>query len=155
MFSGIVVVFVSAPDVPVIIAVAAPAVAVMLTVSVTVCEVFRVVPKLAVTPAGNPDADKLTLPVNPPEGVIVILLLPLSPWVMLKLAGEADNVKFPIGEAGGKTHSLTSWRIPTGSYKCCHWRRRNPNANAANFIVIYVIPSKGKAMAVVMPTRGP
>jgi hypothetical protein len=35
--------------------------------------------KEAVTPVGNPEADRLTLPVNPFCGVIVTLLVPLVP----------------------------------------------------------------------------
>ena len=109
MFSGSVVVFVSAPDVPVIVTVAVPTVAVAFAVSVTVLlEVVGLVPKLAVMSLGNPDADKLTLPVNPPEKVAVIVLLPLLPWVTLKLAGKADSVKFPVGAGGGKTQSLAA-----------------------------------------------
>lgn len=110
MFSGSVVVLVSAPEVPVIATVAVPTGAVTFAVSVTrLLEVVGLEPKLAVTPAGNPDADKFTLPVNPPEGVTVIMLLPLSPWVTLKLAGEAESVKFPSGAAGGgKTQLLAA-----------------------------------------------
>jgi hypothetical protein len=66
------------------------AVAAAVNVSVLVDEV-GFVPKLAVTPDGNPEADKLTLPVNPPEGVTVIVLLPLLPWLTLKLEGEAER----------------------------------------------------------------
>ena len=102
MFSRSVVVFVIDPDVPVITTGATPTVAVALAVSVTeLLELFGLTPKLAVTPAGSPDAEKLTLPANPPDGVIVIVLLPLSPWVTLKLAGAAESVKFPIGGGGG------------------------------------------------------
>jgi hypothetical protein len=128
MFSGSVVVFVSAPDVPVIVTVAVPTVAVALAVSVTVLlEVVGLAPKLAVMSLGNPDADKLTLPVNPPEGVTVIVLLPLSPWVTLKLAGEAESVKFPSGAAGGKTQPLAAlensnwivYAVPLAVYEPC------------------------------------
>jgi hypothetical protein len=35
--------------------------------------------KVAFTPAGNPEADKLTLPVNPFSGLIVTALVPLAP----------------------------------------------------------------------------
>lgn len=62
------------------VTVAAPVVAVELAVSVrTLVDVVGLVPKLAVTPAGNPEADNVTLPVNPPEGVTVIVLDPLAP----------------------------------------------------------------------------
>jgi hypothetical protein len=93
------------PDVPVMVTVAVPVVAVGLAVNVTVLvDVVGFVPKVAVTPAGKPEADRLTLPVNPPEGVTVIVLLPLLPWVTLKLDGEADSEKLGVGApAGGKT----------------------------------------------------
>jgi hypothetical protein len=96
------------PDVPVMVTVAVPVVAVELAVSVsTLVDVVGLVPKLAVTPAGRPEADKLTLPVNPPEGVTVIVLLPLLPRVTLKLAGEADSEKLGAGApAGGSTQLL-------------------------------------------------
>ena len=86
------------PEVPVIVTVAVPVVAVLLAVSVsTLVEVVGLVPKLAVTPAGSPEADKVTLPVNPPEGVTVIVLVPLPPCVTLTLVGEAESEK--SGEA--------------------------------------------------------
>lgn len=37
----------------------------------TLCEVVGLVAKLAVTPLGRPDADNVTLPVNPPESLMV------------------------------------------------------------------------------------
>ena len=68
------------PEVPVTVTVAVPVVAVLLAVNVrTLVEVVGLVPKLAVTPAGSPDADNVTLPVKPPEGVTVIVLVPLLP----------------------------------------------------------------------------
>src|SRR5215510_8672444 len=89
-----VVVCVSEPEVPVTVTVAVPVVAVLLAVRVkTLVDVVGFVPKLAVTPAGSPDADKVTLPVKPPEGVTVIVLVPLLPWVMVRLAGEAESEK--------------------------------------------------------------
>ena len=82
------------PEVPVTVTVAVPVVAVLLAVRVkTLVDVVGFVPKLAVTPAGSPDADKVTLPVKPPEGVTVIVLVPLLPWVMVRLAGEAESEK--------------------------------------------------------------
>ena len=68
------------PEVPVTVTVAVPVVAVLLAVNVrTLVEAVGLVPKLAVTPEGSPDADKVTLPVKPPEGVTVIVLVPLLP----------------------------------------------------------------------------
>lgn len=89
---------------PVMVTVAVPVAALELAVNVTrLVDVVGLVPKLALTPAGKPEADRLTLPVNPPEGVTVIVLLPLLPCVTLKLAGEADNEKLGVAVAGGRT----------------------------------------------------
>lgn len=100
----IVVVCVSEPEVPVTVTVAVPVVAVLLAVKVSaLLEVVGLVPKLAVTPAGKPEAERVTLPVKPPEGVTVIVLDPLLPCVMLRLLGEAESEKFGVAVAGGNT----------------------------------------------------
>src|SRR5579859_3306424 len=89
------------------VTVAVPVAAVGLAVNVTeLFDVVGFVPKLALTPAGNPDADKFTLPVKPPEAVTVIVLLPLLPCVTLKLEGDADSEKLGVAVAGGKTQSF-------------------------------------------------
>jgi len=91
------VVCVSVPLTPVMVTVDVPVVAVELAVKVTtLVEVVGLVPKLAVTPLGRPEADKVTLPVKPPEGVTVMVLLPLLPWVTLRLVGEAERVKLGV-----------------------------------------------------------
>jgi hypothetical protein len=46
----------------------------------------------AVTPLGRPDADKLTLPLNPLCEVTVIALVPLAPCTMLTPLGDAESV---------------------------------------------------------------
>jgi hypothetical protein len=48
--------------------------------------------KLAVTPAGRPDTENETLPVNPFTSVIVIVLVAWLPCATLKLVGLADSV---------------------------------------------------------------
>ena len=102
--SEMVVVWVSEPEVPVMVTVEVPVVAVELAVNVTaLVDVVGLVPKLAVTPEGNAEADRVTLPVNPPEGVTVIVLLPLLPCVTVRLLGEAESEKFGVCVAGGKT----------------------------------------------------
>ena len=88
------------PDVPVIVTVTVPLAAVLLAVNVTVLlEVAGFGLIEAVTPLGNPDADKVTLPVKPFEGVILIVLVPLLPRLIARLFGEADKVKFAPVEA--------------------------------------------------------
>ena len=90
--SETVVVCVSVPDVPVMVTVDVPVVAVELAVNVTrLVEVVGLVPNAAVTPAGRPDADNVTLPVKPLTGVTVTVLFPLVPCVTVRLEGEADS----------------------------------------------------------------
>ena len=73
-------VWVNPPTVPVTVTVVVPVVAVPVAVRVTVLELvagFGL--NDAVRPAGSPEADKLTLLVNPLCGVTVTLLVPLDP----------------------------------------------------------------------------
>jgi hypothetical protein len=89
-----VVVWLKLPEVPVIVTVAFPVVAVPLAVSVKLLvPVVLAGLKLAVTPAGSPDADRLTLPVKPLVGFTVMVLLPLPPWVTVTLVGDEESVK--------------------------------------------------------------
>lgn len=127
--SETVAVCVSVPEVPVTVTVEVPVVAVELAVKVkTLLPVVGFVPKVAVTPAGRADVDNVTAPVNPPEGVSVMVLLPLVPRVTAKLAGEADKVKFGAGApAGGSTQLLaelenSNWIVyvvPLATYEPC------------------------------------
>jgi len=91
--SVIAAVLVKPPDMPVIVSVTVPGVAVLLAVSVRVLVLvagFGL--KDAATPLGKPDADKLTLLLKPLCGVTVIVLVPVAPWKMLRLLGEAERV---------------------------------------------------------------
>src|SRR5437660_1494851 len=86
---------VKAPDVPVTVTVAVPVVAVLLAIIVNVAgAVGGLVLNEAVTPLGRPEADKLTMPLKPFCGVTVTLLVPLVPWVTLKVLGETESAKF-------------------------------------------------------------
>jgi hypothetical protein len=92
------VVFVAVPDLPVIVTVAVPVADVALAVKVSV---LLPVPELgenaAVTPLGKPAAERVTLPLNPFDGVMVIVLVSLLPCTMVRLAGLAVSVK-PAGQ---------------------------------------------------------
>ena len=71
-----VVLFVSAPDVPVIVTVTVPVTAVALAVKVSVLvEVAGFGLKAAVTPFGSPEAASVTSPENPLTGVMVTALV--------------------------------------------------------------------------------
>jgi hypothetical protein len=92
--SAMVVVAVTLPEVPVIVTVAAPVVAVLLAVRVsTLLPVVGLVPNVAVTPLGNPDAARVTLPVNPPTSVTVIVSVALLPRVTARVDAERESVK--------------------------------------------------------------
>ena len=81
-------------DVPVTITVTVPEAAELLAAKVSVLlPVAELGLKEAVTPLGKPEADRLTLPLKPFVGVMVMVLLPLEPCVTVKLLGEADKEK--------------------------------------------------------------
>jgi len=90
------------PEVPEIVTVAVPVVAVLLAVKLTtLVEVVGLVPKVAVTPLGKPEAERVTLPVNPPAGFTVIVLVPAAPpCVIDTLVGEAESVKLGDDDVG-------------------------------------------------------
>jgi hypothetical protein len=80
------------PDVPVMVTFDVPVVAVELAVNVTtLVDVVGLVPKVAVTPEGRPDAERLTEPVKPFRSVTDTVLLPLLPWVTLNEEGDAES----------------------------------------------------------------
>jgi len=77
-----------------------PVAAVLLAVNVrTLVDVAGFVPKEAVTPLGNPEADSDTDPVKPPDGETVTVLLPLAPCFTVRLAGEAESEKLGVAVA--------------------------------------------------------
>ena len=76
-----VVLAVSVPEVPVMVTVYCPRVAVLLAVSVSTLEpVVGFVPKDAVTPLGSPVAVRVTLPMNPYEGLTETVDVAELPW---------------------------------------------------------------------------
>jgi len=82
----IVVVLVNVPDVPVICTVTVPGAATALAVRVIVLvEEAGFGLKVAVTPLGSPEAERVTLPVKPLRGTIVIMVAaePLCPTVTM------------------------------------------------------------------------
>jgi hypothetical protein len=92
--SEIVVLALTEPEVPVIVMAFVPVATVELALRVsTLAPVAGFVPNDAVTPLGRPDATRVTLPVNPPEGVTVIVSVPLAPWVTETVDAEGARVK--------------------------------------------------------------
>jgi len=75
-----------------------PVVAELLTVSVNVPVLVALLGlNDAVTPVGRLDAEKLTLPVKPFVGWMVIVDVPLLPRATLRLLGDAERLKFGPG----------------------------------------------------------
>src|SRR5581483_3860819 len=99
-----------------------PVVAVLLAVNVSVefplpGAAIEAGLKLAVTPAGKPDADSDTAELKPPLTVVEIVLLPDLPCVTLSEAGEAVTVKsgvacFQTSEIGVAVAALPTWVRP-------------------------------------------
>ena len=104
----IVAVFVKLPEVQVIVTGNVPTAAGLAAVKVRVL-VVAVVPGLneAVTPEGRPDADKLTLPLKPNCGVIVMVFVLLVPCVIVMLLKEVEREKFGDGGAGVVSETLS------------------------------------------------
>jgi hypothetical protein len=101
-------VLVRLPEVPVIMTLTVPVVAVLLAVSVKVLvPVVLAGLNAAVTPLGRAELVKLTLLLKPFCGVVLIVLVPLVPCVSVKLAGDAESVKFGAAGAGVVTETLS------------------------------------------------
>ena len=95
-----VVLAVSEPEVPVMVRPTVVPGAELLAVRVsTLVAVVGLVPKTAVTPLGKPEAARVTLPLNPPISVTVMVLVPPAPpCVIVTLLGEAESVKHGVEE---------------------------------------------------------
>ena len=71
---------VSVPDVPLMVTIEVPEVAELLAVKVrTLLPVAGLVPNAAVTPAGNPEAARVTLPLKGLTSETAIVSVPLAP----------------------------------------------------------------------------
>lgn len=82
------------PDVPVIVIVDADETAELLAVSVSVLVVVAVAGlNNAVTPAGRPDAAKLTAPLKLFWALMVMVLVPLAPAAIERVDAEEDSPK--------------------------------------------------------------
>ena len=88
------VVSVKAPEDPVTVKEVAPVAAVALTVRVRVLAVVAGSGvNCAVTPVGKPETEKLTPPLKPFTGLMVIVLVPAAPCATLRVAGVAKSPK--------------------------------------------------------------
>jgi hypothetical protein len=105
--SAIVVLAVRPVEVPVIVTLEVPVVAVALAANVTtLLPVAGLVPKVAVTPLGNPVAARVTLPANGLTSVTVIVSVALLPCVTAKVAAVGASLKLPTGAPHGTPLSV-------------------------------------------------
>lgn len=87
------------PEVPVIVIGYVPATVVDATANVkTLVVVVGLVPNVAVTPVGRPDAARVTLPVNVPVSCTVMVSVPLAPSATDSAVADGVSVK---PDAGG------------------------------------------------------
>jgi hypothetical protein len=77
-----------------------PSVAVALLLKVSVLAlVAGVGPNEVVTPLGTPTVKNVTLPVKPPVGFMVMVVVPFADTGMVTLVGDADRLKSPTAVA--------------------------------------------------------
>ncbi len=77
-------------------------------------DVAGFVPKLALTPLGKPDAVKVTLPLNPLRGwiVMVVVVELAAPWRKVKLEGDAERLKPGRDDDGQLLTRLAALSVP-------------------------------------------
>jgi hypothetical protein len=106
----------------------------------TLVEVVGFVANEALTPAGKPVADRVTLPVNPPAGVTVMVSVAVLPWVIGRVEAEGVRVKLAPPEPTvmtkfcvllqelGSTYLLTNVLDPAlnGIPSISRWVELNP-----------------------------
>jgi hypothetical protein len=91
-----VVVALSEPEVPVMVIGLVAAAAELLAAKVTTLEpVVGLVPKVAVTPVGSPEAARDTEPLNGLTSVTEMVSVPLAPLAIDKVDAEGFSVKLP------------------------------------------------------------
>ena len=71
--------------------------------------------KVAVTPAGRPDAERLTAELNPPETEVEIVVALDPPWVTDRLVGAALKVKSGLVPGLKTMSSIGCSSIPLGA----------------------------------------
>ena len=116
--------------------------------------------KLAVTPAGKPEALNETAELKPPVVEVEMEVLPEEPWVTDRLVGEAPRVKSAV-VPGLKTMSSIGWTsIPLGATPVWPCRKSNiptPVIFTGMFAVWKLVVAVNLALnsfrALVMPER--
>jgi hypothetical protein len=136
----IVTVFVKLPEVPVIVTGNVPTAAVPAAVSVRVLVVAVVVGlNDAATPAGKPEADKLTLPLKPNCGVMVMVFVLLAPCVMVMLLKEVESEKFGDGGAGVVSETLS--KVAVAKEEMLRLLTAKPTYTFCAMVTVWLVPN--------------
>jgi len=110
---AMVVVAVSAPEIPLIVTVTGPPMAAVLLA--VIVNTLEPVPGLganaAVTPLGRPVAESATLLANPPTPITETVLAPLLPWETDRADGEEESAK-PGGGFTVRAMVVDAFRLP-------------------------------------------
>src|SRR5579859_4161490 len=93
----------------------------------------------AVTPVGRPDADKLTLPLKPPCGVTVMVLVPLAPCTTIKLLGNIEREK--PGGGGGGVVSDTLSKLAVAKEEVLRLLTASPTYTLCAMLTVWFNPS--------------
>lgn len=132
--------FVKLPEVPVMVTVADPTAAVLLAVSVKVL-VLAVLLGLneAVTPGGKPEADKLTLPLKPFCGVIVMVFVTLAPCVSDMLLSDVESEKLGCGGPGVVRDTLSKEAVARAAV--VRSVTANPTYTLGAMVTVWLVPN--------------
>lgn len=102
------------PEVPVMVTVEVPTGAVLLAVNLTtLVAVAGLVPNVAVTPLGKPEAVRLMLPENVPVSTIAIVSVALAPGATERVAADGESVKLPVGTEPPQVVPFTANEVGT------------------------------------------
>jgi hypothetical protein len=140
---------VSVPEVPVMVIVADPVAAVEAAVNViTLVAVAGLVANAAVTPVGNPDAARVTLPVNPFSSVTAMVLVPVLPGATFSVEGEAARVKLGAPVTVSVMEVVTGVRVPEVPVMVIGYAPATVDAATANVTTLEVVEEVGLNVAV-------
>lgn len=143
-------VFVKLPEVPLIVTGNVPTTAVPAAVRVRVLVVaVGLGLNEAVTPAGRPEADKVTLPLKPNWGVIVMVFVLTAPCVIVMLLKEVEREKFGDGGAGVVRETLSN--VTVAKEDVLRLLTASPTYTFCAMVTVWLVPNCVQVVPFVEP----